>query len=127
MIHVRELVVALADAGGAPEVVERDRGDPALGEPAELFRAVQTSLTYPETVGDAGKIKIAMSGSAQFVRGVFLGAKTSVAANGSSAGIQQGQMTTAAYGILSVFSQSTNLNVQIQFGNAAAFANATTR
>ena len=32
VVHVRELVVALGGAGGAPEVVERDGGDPALGE-----------------------------------------------------------------------------------------------
>ena len=32
MIHVRELVVALRHAGGAPEVVEGDRGIAALAE-----------------------------------------------------------------------------------------------
>ena len=36
--HVLEVVVALRHAGGAAEVVERDRGVPALGEPQrELF------------------------------------------------------------------------------------------
>ena len=45
VIHVREVVVALGDAGGATEVVERGRGDAAFGE-AEcelLVEAVQTA------------------------------------------------------------------------------------
>ena len=32
VVHVRESVLALVDAGRAPEVVEGGRGDPAFGE-----------------------------------------------------------------------------------------------
>jgi hypothetical protein len=45
VIRIREVVVALRDAGGAAEVVERDRADVALGE-AEcelLVEAVQAA------------------------------------------------------------------------------------
>lgn len=99
----------------------------ALNEPAELFRAVQTTIGFPEAVGDAAKYKLDMGGSAQFVRGQFLGAKTSVAGSGSSSGVQIGAQTSASYAILSVFSTSTNLNVAIQAGPSAAFASSTTQ
>ena len=45
MLHVRELVVALRDPGRAAEVVERDGGEPALGEPQRelLVEPVETA------------------------------------------------------------------------------------
>ena len=48
MRHVLEVVVALLDAGGAPEVVDRDRGVPALGE-AE--RELLVEAVEPADVG----------------------------------------------------------------------------
>ncbi len=99
----------------------------AFGEPAELFRSVQTSFGFPEQVGDAAKYKLDLAGSGTFARGVFLGAKSSAVANGSNAGVALTALTTKAYGILSVFSQSTNLNVVVESGDTAAFVNATTR
>ena len=49
VIHVRELVVALADAGGAAEVVERDRGEAALGE---AQRELLVEAIQPAHVGE---------------------------------------------------------------------------
>ena len=45
VVHVRELVTALADAGGTPEVVEGDRGIPPLGEAKRelLVEAIETA------------------------------------------------------------------------------------
>lgn len=94
---------------------------------AYLFRGVQTSLGLPEQLGDAAKMKIDMAGSGLAARGQFLGAKASVAANGSSSGVTISALTSSAYGILSVFGASTNLNVVIESGSSAAFANAATR
>ncbi len=101
--------------------------DGAVGSSAYLFRSVQTSLGFPQQVGDAAKYKLDLMGSAQVARGTFLGAKTSVVANGSSSGVTLGAQTSTAYAILSVFSQSTNLNVQIEAGPSAAFASSTTQ
>lgn len=101
--------------------------DGLTGSSAYIFRGVQTSLGYPESVGEASKYKLDIAGSAQVARGVFLGAKTSVAANGSSSGVTLGAQTSTSYAVLSVFGASTNLNVRIEAGPSAAFASSTTQ
>lgn len=125
--NVEESMYGLIAA--SPKVVTLGPTTGAQGEPAELFQAVQVSFAEPETLGDPAKFKADFKGHAQFVRGTFLGAKTSAAAAASTSAVSQSAVATTsyAYATLHVFSAGTNLNVQVQSAAASNFAGATTR
>ena len=74
VLHEGELVVALVDAGGAPEVVDRDRRVAALGEAQRelLVEAVEAADVGQDHDADAGRLvrRRGERGEAVVVRGV---------------------------------------------------------
>ena len=99
------------------------------GDAAELFRAVRTSIGYPETVGDAAKAKLDFAGSGQWVRGTMLTSKAEGVTNGNGTVTSIGATATTSklYAVLQVFSVGTNVNVSIASGSTSGFGDATTR
>lgn len=101
----------------------------AQGEPAELLRGVRTSIGYPETVGDAAKVKLDFAGSGQWVRGTMLTSKAEGITNAAGVVTSIGATGTTSklYAVLQVFSVGSSCNVSVQSGSTSGFGDATTR
>ena len=126
--NVEESLYALVGSSTA-SIITLGPTTGAQGEAAELFRGVQVSFSEPETVGEAAKFTTAFKGHAQFVRGNFLGAKTSTSSSSSTSAVSQAAVgtTSKVYATLHVFTAATSLNVQVQSAATSSFAGATTR